>query len=454
MRGRDVLAAEAAAGAGDAGSARGAGGGACRLAPGAPPPTPALRPSGLSRPQQLVLLQGVARLPCLPAYAGGDGGDGGVVLDRVLLAKGRKGWWATLVGRARAQRVVRRARRTGGSASQRLGASLSDSGAYALAARLRGALPGGATLTATAEAQTLDDVPRLRLPSGARAALEALLPRELSAIARDRPSSAPRPTPRLHAALRRAAGGGRAELYAEGASNMRVLDGCGGYADVGAVLSAGVATRRGTGPVSACAGVVAMRGIGETGSTAARGNGLTSLSALTATPGVTAGVTLGAVASAPLPEGVLPPALGDFGTGETALPACAKGLASLRVRAHFGAFERLFGDWSSLQARLDLGSSALGVDAKPKGARSAALALSATQQLVGPLRLRADATVGLDSRAAARSRRAGGPTLRDRVIDGAFALDCAVVPGGAARAVLWWSPVRNEAMAEVRLLEI
>lgn len=341
---------------------------------------------------------------------------------------------------------------------------------------------------------------------------------------------------------------------------MRVLDGCGGYADVGAVLSAGVATRRGTGPVSACAGVVAMRGIGETGSTAARGNGLTSLSALTATPGVravaavacdadaalwrakpraasqtqaareaaagasaaamasaapaqtkanteamrklanagdsasaadalppsstesavrapsslpkpsarrrvpysvlvppsgvTAGVTLGAVASAPLPEGVLPPALGDFGTGETALPACAKGLASLRVRAHFGAFERLFGDWSSLQARLDLGSSALGVDAKPKGARSAALALSATQQLVGPLRLRADATVGLDSRAAARSRRAGGPTLRDRVIDGAFALDCAVVPGGAARAVLWWSPVRNEAMAEVRLLEI
>ena len=477
----------------------------CRaqLLPGAPLPIAASRPSGLSRPQQLVLLQGVAKLPCLPSYVGQDGG---AVLDRVLVARGRKGWWATLTGRLRAQRVLQRGARVG----------MADPDSFALGARARGVLPGGATVTLNAEAPTLGDVPDV-------APLKALR-RGSKAAAR----------PRLRAAVRRAAGRS-ADAFAELAARQRCLDARGCYVDVEQMLSAGLCTRKGAvGPLSASVGVVACKGVGSSAKVGGDGGSgeVTALSALTAAPGaravaaaawdfdttllrakaardkdddararvqarasallalpgavgdarvpvapaagektrtprrpysvlvppsgLTAGATLCAVASVPLADAMIPLPLHWRCEGDAPQPPLGvRGLASLRARAHFGAFERLFGDWSSLQARLDVGSRPVPTSDAQKGAVSATLSLSAAQQLIGPLRARADACFALDGRTGAGAgKRTGGPLLQDRVLDSALALDCAVVPGGAARAVLWWSPTRQEGMFEVRLLEL
>jgi hypothetical protein len=63
---------------------------------------------------------------------------------------------------------------------------------------------------------------------------------------------------------------------------------------------------------------------------------------------------------------------------------------------------------------------------------------SLSQQLVGPLRVRADARVAL-----------AGPTL----LETSYGFDVALPPGGVARLVAWYCPQRKEAMAEVRFME-
>ena len=95
-----------------------------------------------------------------------------------------------------------------------------------------------------------------------------------------------------------------------------------------------------------------------------------------------------------------------------------------------------------------------------------ALTLSATQQIVGPVRLRGDWRFALDSHAACPKglrgvvdprahlqllRHVGG--MRPSLVESAYGVDV-VVPGssGAARVVAWWSPGRKEGMLELRLL--
>ncbi|CAK0784857.1 hypothetical protein CVIRNUC_008062 [Coccomyxa viridis] len=92
-----------------------------------------------------------------------------------------------------------------------------------------------------------------------------------------------------------------------------------------------------------------------------------------------------------------------------------------------------------------------------------ALSLSATQQVYGPLRARADMRVALESpppavppEEAGRATLEGAwqaiRTLRATQLESIFGLDC-VVPNsqGAARIAAWWSPSRKEAMMELRL---
>ncbi|GBF99702.1 hypothetical protein Rsub_12414 [Raphidocelis subcapitata] len=105
-----------------------------------------------------------------------------------------------------------------------------------------------------------------------------------------------------------------------------------------------------------------------------------------------------------------------------------------------------------------------------------ALTLSATQQLVGPVRLRADWRFGLDSDVPlALPRRGGGGSsisgplltlpnaatqlarhvggMRPSVLDAAYGVDV-IVPGsgGLVRGVAWYSPRRGEGGIELRLL--
>jgi len=92
-----------------------------------------------------------------------------------------------------------------------------------------------------------------------------------------------------------------------------------------------------------------------------------------------------------------------------------------------------------------------------------ALSLSASQQLLGPLRLRADARYALDSphawpgwnrppAAMAAAAAAHVLGMRPQCVDGAVGLDL-TLPGtrGAGRLVAWYAPMRREGALELRL---
>ena len=68
------------------------------LPPGEPAPAQLVRPSGLSRHQQMLLAHRLSDLPVFPAYCADDGG---LVLDRALASVGRGWGWLTVVGRMR-----------------------------------------------------------------------------------------------------------------------------------------------------------------------------------------------------------------------------------------------------------------------------------------------------------------------------------------------------------------
>ena len=75
-----------------------------RRMPCEPSPLPQRWPSGLSRPEQLLILQRYLDFPCVPSFVGSSGG---IVLDRVVHTLGSRGsrWWATITARLRAQRA-------------------------------------------------------------------------------------------------------------------------------------------------------------------------------------------------------------------------------------------------------------------------------------------------------------------------------------------------------------
>lgn len=182
--------------------------------------------------------------------------------------------------------------------------------------------------------------------------------------------------------------------------------------------------------------------------------------------------------------------LGSHLTHDVAMRLFASGGASLQA----GQMRRSFLDFSRLEATLDLGLTGPKVVAgggehqaqQRQGGRHPAFALddtgawhcltlSATQQLVGPVRLRADWRMALDSSvplpraglprfgagskpllgapqaASQLARHVGG--MRPTLLDTAYGIDV-VVPGsgGLVRGIVWFSPRRGEGMVEVRLL--
>lgn len=90
-----------------------------------------------------------------------------------------------------------------------------------------------------------------------------------------------------------------------------------------------------------------------------------------------------------------------------------------------------------------------------------ALSVSLAQQVIGPLRARADVRCALDpafpqySGAEGltwRGTLAAVSSVRPVLLETVYGLDC-VLPGteGAARVTAWYSPMRREAMAEIKL---
>eukprot|EP00227_Mantoniella_beaufortii_P004772 CAMPEP_0197611546 /NCGR_PEP_ID=MMETSP1326-20131121/55569_1 /TAXON_ID=1155430 /ORGANISM="Genus nov. species nov., Strain RCC2288" /LENGTH=195 /DNA_ID=CAMNT_0043180207 /DNA_START=310 /DNA_END=893 /DNA_ORIENTATION=- len=87
-------------------------------------------PSGLSRSQQLYMMQRFLNIPATPSYVKEDGG---LILDRVVANVGGERWWQTLTLRLRAQRAWNTQQMSEGKPHQVLG----DPSMYALGGRFR-----------------------------------------------------------------------------------------------------------------------------------------------------------------------------------------------------------------------------------------------------------------------------------------------------------------------------
>lgn len=212
---------------------------------------------------------------------------------------------------------------------------------------------------------------------------------------------------------------------------------------------------------------------------------------------------IGALLRVPV-EGTSPapdaPAADSTGGGNPAfsalLGATLRPFASGLVSAQLGSFQRFFLDYTHVSARLDLGLTAPSapqaairddfgaggggaVGERPadfyacrnrafavegKGVTHA-LSVSMAQQILGPVRGRVDLRFGLDSVPSPNAMNdrgfgwaVGGTIqhiqgLRPTLLDCVYGADV-VLPktGGAVKASAWMSPMRREAMVEVRLM--
>jgi len=162
--------------------------------------------------------------------------------------------------------------------------------------------------------------------------------------------------------------------------------------------------------------------------------------------------------------------------------------ASAGLSGQVGRFTRPFLDYTSASCRLDIGlttphvvgalPSALGVNEttdtsiihRPDRHRAFALegrgswhalSISLAQQIIGPLRARADFRFALDpinipqdarERSTLKGLAQTAFSVRPALLEAVYGAD-AVLPGtgGAARVAMWWSPKRGEAMVELRM---
>ena len=394
------------------------------------------------------------------------------MLDRVLASAGPARLWAAASARLRAQAAWDSPHTQGGKVHR----ALAEPSVYGLALRFRALLPRRTVLRGCAELESLQALlsPDLRQPLRSRLSLRsaALLPgHELAVDA-----------------------GWAQQAWRAGGQ---------GYAGVPHIAAVSVSPLR-RGPLRYRLGVVssplppaggeaspaplsphAQAGV-ELGGTAAfypRGSAEQpasrrgSFSLLPLRSRLTLSAHAGALARAPLSRPSPTPAPPPPPAAATPAQAVAQaahrlasatrveGLAfgSLGAGVQLGGFSRPFLDYTLLQLRCDarLGSGALAVPVSEasqlslakrcasQAAESLSLRASLTQQVVGPLRLRAEA------RLPVARLRAGWASAAPAAVETAFGVDLALPQvQGAARLVAWYCPQRAEAMAELRLLEM
>jgi hypothetical protein len=159
--------------------------------------------------------------------------------------------------------------------------------------------------------------------------------------------------------------------------------------------------------------------------------------------------------------------------------------ASLSAAVQLGSFSRPLLDYTALSLRCDVshasGALAAEADAAARGAAAPPplsggaargeggggvpplgvhVTLGAAQQLVGPVRLRADVRMSGEAAAAAARAAWGGKSAaaacagRDAALEAVYGVDVALPQVlGAARVVAWYSPQRGEGLVELRFLE-
>lgn len=159
--------------------------------------------------------------------------------------------------------------------------------------------------------------------------------------------------------------------------------------------------------------------------------------------------------------------------------------SSIGISAQVGNFIKPVLDFSSASVRLDFGlnsvysignlptsanTSALDMTSRPDKHRAFAIegkgtwhscTVSIAQQIIGPLRGRADLRFALDptnvpqnqgERSTLKGIAQTALSIRPSLLETMYGADV-IVPGskGAARVAMWWSPKRREGMMELRL---
>ncbi|KAL3702148.1 hypothetical protein R1sor_020170 [Riccia sorocarpa] len=470
-----------------------------------PPPLGLVRGSKLSRSQQLLLIQRVFGAPFVPSIEPPNAWNkkcGGVVLDRVIASAGGPNWWATVTGRARAQRFWWLEKQLGENINQtpeplspqeeerwwHRGKRLLDASLYALSTRSRFRMSPRTTLSMSSELDSLAGL--------------------FGDSEQPGPNQGPRQNPwRGRAGLRHKREGH--DIILESAWHEHFVDREARYWEVPQVTTLDVASVGTTSglryrlglhhsagtpvecpkmdgsvlggvPAGATPGLRAQAAMSveremhvwkPKQAACRRRQNKRPYNLLAARPHVTVSGLAGGLLCANLKKHVddissepsTPPSTGAaaLSLGPNGGPLTADMFVSLGVSAQYGLFQRPFLDHTKLSARLDIGaaSSLLAATRHQENTPPArdtinghvdkglpTVSLSLQQQLIGPIRARVDSRFSLDPYELANSER---PHLQEVT----YGIDCALESLGAAKLVVWYSPSRREGMAELRILE-
>ncbi|KAK3284675.1 hypothetical protein CYMTET_7687 [Cymbomonas tetramitiformis] len=445
-----------------------------RTLPGCPEPLKLFKPSGLDRSVQLHILQRFLHVPCTPSFSQSSGG---VVVDRVMAHFGHKEWWMSSTLRTRAQSIW----------SQRHDEEakpLLDPEMYGFETHGRTSLGRDTVLTAKAEFDSLTPLVALVKPNHP-AVVESTgtLGETLRRHARARATL--RGKIPLH------------EVTAEAAINERCVDAAGGYWDLPESLSLDCTSKFDRSPLSYRVGLQKRRKVRTNASCdeeperciaaqaavqvqhkacfwrraaqAATPKGTATrrppYGAVLETPRLALDMGVGALLSCPISSGVQDRLVGIKGVS-------VGQFGHLGATLQLGSFSRLLCDYTKVCVRLATGappadlSAPLGNSDELRrtsahgeamrrdatiGPRLANHTLTATlsQQIVGPVRGRMEARFSMDPMESNPS----ASLQQVKVMETVYGVDVCLPVRGAMRLVAWYSPTRQEAMAEFRLLE-
>ena len=447
-------------------------------------------PSGLSRSQQVFLAQKLLNAPVVPSYVHDEGG---MVLDRVVANVGTGGWWSTVTARVRAQRAWNTEQVQEGKAHR----ALLDASMYALGGRFRANLLQNVAVKAVGELSSVKTITRALTKSfkiGAkedasvqepgtkeiargRVMMEAKIPShivsaELSHNERFQTSNAYIDGPKTASVS--VASRGRRSI------NYRVMARTWLGSELAPFEQTADGGMRKPPRKEVLAGVSCeQQAVLWRGRRRRKANSTSAVAGYTALPQVPM-LTVGGIYG-----GMIRKSLEDnYKDGDQIK---LQNFTSVSLHAQLGSFARPLLDFTSLNLRLDAGG--IGVPHKPLAAETQApmsladrlvtmdgrvkasptsVTVSVGQQILGPLRFRAEVrTSGAEALAATR---AGIGALKERkpmaevrdvfrkeIVspEVVYGLDCALSPTlGGARVVAWYNVTRQEAFGEIRLFDM
>ena len=456
-------------------------------------------PSGLARAQQVFMAQKFLNVPAMPSYVKHEGG---LVLDRVVANVGAGEWWSTLTCRVRAQRAWETPNAREGKAHR----ALLDPSMYALGGRFRTSVLDRVVVKAIGELGSVQGITEAVMSKFKASTKRVDVDANPAAVGEENKTMDPTKTR------------GRLSIQSKIPAHVISLDFSHnerhqmseGYMDGPTSASVSVASR-GRRALNYRIGARKWLSKDLPAFEPAPGGGLrkpprkelqagasfeqqfvlwrgrrrrkanstqaqSGYTAMPQVPTLSIGGIYGAVARKSLDD--------DYSSGRS---VDLQNFGSIAVHAQVGSFSRPLLDFTSVNLRIDaagVGAPSRPLDAENQKPMSLAdrfitmdgrlkanplsVTLSLGQQLIGPLRLRAE--VRASGAEALNATRAGISAIKERKPlnevsesvskqllspEVVYGVDCALPPVlGSARVVAWYNATRKEGFAEMRLFDL